>query len=354
MPRTRDEAVRMLSMLCQLTVGPGYLAQVAGQVQQEGLTEDLATGQSDRLYAALMGAFSMQGISDAIALGYIARHGNATRARLAADLGRSRCACPKLAGFDAYQACRYRKTGPDCARPQHLRLCPVRKLPLRKGLLNVQAYALHFFLRDVCGDDVSGFIDRIIAAARDDAAGPGANAGPSPRSQGPPAWVPRARLALVAELSRVDGVSSKLANMVLADLLLGGRPDDHAWRQLGAAMRAVDVLVHKFLERSGTLDLYGRPHRYGPRCYGAAGCDGVLHEVALEMTAEAIDPGYPAYFPRLIELAIWRFCAEPGHGLCRSQAVGKGPTCRQRRSCPVAHFCAFARPPGTRRPPRPG
>lgn len=341
MPRDRAEAVRMVRAICRLTVGPGYLDQIADEWGHSGFRAELARAEVTLLYEALMTAFSMQGISDAIALGYIDRHGNPSRGQLQAALERSRCACPKLKGFAAYQGCRYRKTGPSCARPQHLRLCPVRKLPLRKGLLNVQAHSLHFFLRDVCGDDIAGFIDTTIIRARETAeevAGQDTDG----------AWVPDVRKGLLAAFTRVDGVSFKLANMVLADILLGGRPEDPDWRQLGAAMRAVDVLVHKFLDRAGLLTLYGRAHNYGPRCYGDTGCDGVLHELALAMHPQEIDPAYPAYFPRLLELAIWRFCAEPDHGLCRSQAVGKGPLCRQRSDCPVASSCAFATPPRTR------
>ncbi|HMQ40192.1 MAG TPA: hypothetical protein PKC09_02865 [Paracoccus sp. (in: a-proteobacteria)] len=341
---SRVHAAHMLEALCRLMIGPGYLDEVTNEVERSGLARALAEGDADLIYDHLMLSLSMQGISDDIAVRYIAHHGNATRSEIRAALARSRCACPKLAGFEAYSGCRYRKSAMSCARPQHLRLCPVRKPPLRKGLLNIQAHSLHFFLRDVCHDDVAGFIDQLI-----DGAVTGAGTGAARHCSGAegtdagvllPDAVLAARDALLGEFTRVSGVSAKLANMVLADILLGGRPDDLRWRSIGAAMCTVDVLVHKFLDRTGILHEFALEHAYGPRCYRADGCDGVIAELARAVPVQEIHADYPAYFPRLVELAIWRFCAETEHGMCRARVVGKGRLCEQRHSCPVAQYCA--------------
>lgn len=345
MANSKADAARMLAELCQLMIGPGYLDEVAHEVSASGLTKALAKADAGFIYDQLMLSLSMQGISDDIATRYIIRHGNATRSEIRAALARRRCACPKLAGFEAYTGCRYRKSANTCARPQHLRLCPVRKLPLRKGLLNVQAHSLHFFLRDICQDDVSLFIDEVIDRAVVDA-----RTGPERRYAAdasieagvlPPDAVAAARQALLRQFGRVEGVSAKLANMVLADILLGGRPKDMRWRMIGAAMCTVDVLVHKFLDRTGILKAFGLEHAYGPRCYRKNGCDGVIAELARVVPVQSIDPAYPDYFPRLLELAIWRFCAETQHGVCRTRIVGKGSLCNQRHICPVAQSCAL-------------
>ena len=156
-----------------------------------------------------------------------------------------------------------------------------------------------------------------------------------------PELVATARQALLRQFGRVEGVSAKLANMVLADILLGGRPKDMRWRMIGAAMCTVDVLVHKFLDRTGILKAFGLEHAYGPRCYRENGCDGVIAELARVVPVQSIDPAYPDYFPRLLELAIWRFCAETQHGVCRTRIVGKGRLCNQRHHCPVAQSCAL-------------
>lgn len=152
-----------------------------------------------------------------------------------------------------------------------------------------------------------------------------------------------ARDALLGEFTRVSGVSAKLANMVLADILLGTRPDDLRWRSIGAAMCTVDVLVHKFLDRTGILAAFRLDHAYGPRCYRSDGCDGVIAQLAKSVSVRRIDPAYPDYFPRLLELAIWRFCAENQHGICRTRAVGKARPCKQRQHCPIARHCAHAK-----------
>ena len=122
MANSKADAARMLAELCQLMIGPGYLDEVAHEVAVSGLAKALAKADAGFIYDQLMLSLSMQGISDDIATRYIIRHGNATRIEIRAALARRRCACPKLAGFEAYTGCRYRKSANTCARPQHLRM----------------------------------------------------------------------------------------------------------------------------------------------------------------------------------------------------------------------------------------
>lgn len=308
-----------------------------------GLVEALAIGDADHVYNWLMDLLSLQGVSDAIALGYIATHGNADRATIRDHLAATRCACPKLAGFEAHLGCRYRKGAATCARPRHLRLCPVRKLPLRKGLLNVQAYSLHFFLRDLCEDDLAGFIDRQIANAKKDAGKCGDANPDGERRPDAAGWVDSARAQLVAAFARIEGVSSKLADMILADILLGGRPGDCEWEAVGVTCIVVDSLVHKFLDRTGILKAFGATHAYGVACHRDHGCDGVIRQLARSIDASVIRPGYPANFPRALQSAIWMFCTASELDFCNAVNVGKGRRCRIAGECPVAWMCAMGR-----------
>jgi hypothetical protein len=322
---------------------------------EDGLVAAFATGDTDRIYAWLMDLLSLQGISNDIAFGYIEAHGNADRPTIRDHLATTRCACPKLAGFEAHLGCRYRKEAATCARPQHLRLCPVRKLPLRKGLLNVQAYSLHFFLRDLCGDDLAGFIDGQIAAAKAEVAEPdGDDAGDGGDADADETsgrqergadldWIDLARARLVTAFSRIEGVSSKLANMILADILLGGRPDDPDWEAVGATCIVVDSLVHKFLDRTGILKACKAPHAYGVACHRDHGCDGVIRQLARRIDASTLRPGYPAYFPRAIQAAIWMFCTASELDVCNAANVGKGRRCEMAGECPVAGMCVRGR-----------
>lgn len=115
------------------------------------------------LYNWLIESFSFQGVSDAVAWGFIQQHGNASWSVIEASLEESRCSCPKLGSFESYRGCRFKKAAKKCAEPQHLRSCPVPQLSLRKGDLNQLAYQLYYFLRDRCDGDLVGFIDRLLA-----------------------------------------------------------------------------------------------------------------------------------------------------------------------------------------------
>ncbi len=344
---TVEEARSVLLTLATLPGVGDQLGPLRQGMAKTGLAEALATADSNRVYDWLMNLLSLQGVSDAIALGYIATHGNADRATIRKHLAATRCACPKLAGFEAHLGCRYRKEAATCARPQHLRLCPVRKLPLRKGLLNVQAYSLHFFLHDVCDDDLAGFIDRQIVETKAEAGEhdqPGADRGSDRDTQTDAAdWIDMARARLIAAFSRVEGVSSKLANMILADILLGGRPDNPDWEAVGATCVVVDSLVHKFLDRTGILKACGATHGYGVACHRDHGCDGVIRQLARGIDASTLRPGYPAYFPRAIQAAIWIFCTASELDYCNAANVGKGRQCKIAGVCPVARGCAKGR-----------
>ena len=136
-------------------------------MQAAGIAAAVERQDTPALYRWLMHGFSYQGISDAIASAYIARHGNAQWEQIQQALAGQDVRCPKLQGFESYRDCRYRKAARHCGNPEGLASCPLPSLPLRKGSLNEQAFSLFLFLRDRCAGDLVGFIDQLIAAAAD-------------------------------------------------------------------------------------------------------------------------------------------------------------------------------------------
>jgi hypothetical protein len=79
----------------------------------------------------------------------------------------------------------------------------------------------------------------------------------------------RLRQALLEPLGHVYGVSNKVLSMALANLLLGADRRRPLWTEAGAAMIAIDTLVHNFLHRTGTLARLDAAHPYGPACYAS-------------------------------------------------------------------------------------
>jgi hypothetical protein len=114
------------------------------------------------IFVWLMRILSFQGISDAVADGYINRHGNVTWADIEASLG-TNPGCDKLQGYWAFTDCRYHKGFQICAAPSHFGDCPLPRHPLRNGRLNQTAYSLFLFIRDIAGGDIVGWIDRQLA-----------------------------------------------------------------------------------------------------------------------------------------------------------------------------------------------
>lgn len=225
--------------------------------------------------------------------------------------------CPKLADFDSYRGCRYRKATQSCANPDGLTTCPVPQLALRKGVLNEQAFSLYFFIRDECGGDLVAYIDRHLDLAEiaDDAAQDG-------------------REMLLAGFTQIVGVSRKLAGMMLSQILLNAGPDRPRWHAVGASIVVVDSLVHNFLHRTGILAAYQAEHPYGERCYGATGCEVVIRTLAMQLADEQ-EP----LSPRALQHAIWRFCAADELAVCNGNNIRDTAPC-QLEWCALRGHCS--------------
>ncbi|MBM0204564.1 hypothetical protein JNW90_16820 [Micromonospora sp. STR1s_5] len=306
-----------------LLASPGFLDDIANRLHEAGIQEAEARRDSAPIFDWLTGLIALQGISDAAAFSYDAEHGGITYPGIKAALP-DRPSCPRLRCYWAFDACGYRKGSGECAEPIHRVRCPLPRHPLRKGGLNVAAYGLYLFIRDVCGGDLVGWIDYRLAAAD-----PGRNE---------PSRAALMRAALVTPLVNIPNTGPKLWSMMLAELLLVGDPNRERWVTTGASMIAVDSLVHAFLHRTGSLRRFGAEHPYGKRCYGPGGCAEVIENLAARVDAREFNPAFPTIFPRFVQHSIWLFCAASGRDVCNGNRIDDRSGCAQ-TFCPSGHDC---------------
>ena len=141
-----------------------YLADVTARLSEAKIQDAVSGHETGPIFDWLMASISLQGISDAIALDYDARHGGIRYVEIELAL-RAPPICSRLRCYWRFDACRYRKGERKCSEPGLQPFCPLPKHPLRKGSLNVAAYSLFLFIRDVCDGDFVGWIDSRLEAA---------------------------------------------------------------------------------------------------------------------------------------------------------------------------------------------
>lgn len=300
-----------------------FLDDTRQNLERHGVIDAVARRDTLVIYDWLQTILPMQGISDWSAAAYAESHGYATWSAVDAAM-QHRVACARLKSHWHYPGCGYTKSTGNCRHPEHVEACPVPQLPLRKGTLNQAAFGLYLFMRDVCDGDFVAFIDRRLEIANNAARGNATGA--------------ELRDALLEPLITVPGTSRKIWSMALADLLLVGKPEDPLWQRAGAAMRAIDSLVHFHLTRTGVLRRLKADHAYGPACYGPKGCSAVIEGLAARIDARAFDASYPAYFPRLVQFALWHFCAADGWNICNGNRIDDRGHC-ENRYCPSFRLC---------------
>jgi hypothetical protein len=308
--------------VCRVAAASGFFGNFRDSLAAQSLSAAVRSHNTPALFDWLIEVLSYQGVSDAIAWTYMEQHGRVCFSDLDQAL-RARPSCPRLTSYWHFDGCRFAKTAGTCAEPAHISACPLPTHDLRNGRLNQTAYALFLFLRDVCGGDLVGWIDQRLAAAD---------------QPGTPDRAARMRQALLEPLCCIHGVSHKVLSMALADLLLGADPNRERWMTTGASMVAVDTLVHNWLHRTGILRRLGAEHAYGPVCYGPGGCASIIEQAAQSIDAREFCPDGPAFFPRLVQKAIWLFCAEAGLGICNGNRIDDRDRCAQ-HDCPLFAAC---------------
>ena len=263
---------------------------------------------------------SYQGISDQVAHNYMEQHGRVTWHEIERALA-NKPSCPKLQSYWQFRGCRYHKTSGTCAEPDHIAQCPLPTHVLRNGRLNQTAYSLYLFIRDIADNDLVGWIEAQLTSA----------ATPVDANR-----VGRVRHALVDPLRHVHGVSDKVLTMTLSGLLLASHKP--RWTEAGAHMIAIDTLVHNFLVRTGILHRFNADHPYGPACYQPGGCAEIIEAVAGQVDARQFNRLFPKTFPRFVQHAVWRYCAENGLYVCNGNRINDDDRC-DNLYCQVRSMC---------------
>ena len=315
-----ESAASLVHSICCLAGQPSYIADIRSDLRQAGVLKAIAAHDSQTIFNWLTVALSFQGISDAVARNYIDTHGSVTWQDIADRLQR-RPDCSKLTSYWHFVDCGYRKSTYTCAAPDFIAACPLPDHRLRNGNLNQLAYSLFFFIRDIAEGDLVGWIDAALAR---------------PAVDNEDDRVERSRNALLDPMRQVFGVSDKVLAMALSMLLLGSNKP--SWMQVGATMIAVDTLVHNFLHRTGILQRVGAAHRYGTACYQEHGCADVIRVISKAIDARQFNRRFPRNFPRFIQGAIWRYCAQGGLNVCNGNKIDDSRPCEQ-RSCRVYGRC---------------
>jgi len=320
--------IKLVSKVCELNKDSvqqqlDYSAEVRAILRSKGDNR----AKTRLLFTDLMWALSYQGIGDQVVDSYTEEHGAITYFQIARRLGshkrRYGPLCSKLKTFDFFKGCGYRKAIFTCNNRRMLMSCPLRRHDLLKGVLNVKAYSFFFYIRDICQGDLITHIDQIIkrhARAR----------------SADPSWVFTARTALVKDFTRIFGVGDKLANMTLC-FLLSADPRRTQRVKVGQAMVAIDTLVHNFLHRTGSLRFYQAEHRYGPAC--SIRCFSVIDILSKQIDARQFNHDYPKYFPRFVQLSIWKFCSVMIQDICNGVKIDDSKPCQRDDLCPVYDLC---------------
>jgi hypothetical protein len=315
-------AADLILQTCRASPDLFYLRRLRTDLTRTGIKAAVATHDTPVLFGWLMDVLSYQGVSDAVAWAYMEQHGRIAWTDIDAAFNQNP-SCPKLKGYAALSGCRYSKGSGTCAKPDYQPHCPLPRHDLRKGALNRAAYALYLFLRDECAGDFVTWIDRRLAQAD---------------APGAPDRAIRLRHALLDPLGAVYGVGPKVLSMALSAVLLGADPKRERWVYAGAHLIVIDTLVHNWMHRTGILRRLGAEHAYGPGCYRPGGCASIIEQAAEPIDARAFNPSFPQPFPRYVQIAIWRLCAQAGLGLCNGLTIDDRTRCAN-AECPLFRRC---------------
>jgi hypothetical protein len=69
-------------------------------------------------------------------------------------------------------------------------------------------------------------------------------------------------------------------------------------------------------------------HPYGDGCYGPNGCAEIIEKVSRRIDAREFNRSFPVHFPRFVQYAIWRYCAQEALNICNGDRIASGKRCR--------------------------
>jgi hypothetical protein len=315
-------AIDVIYRVCCLAGDANLLDDIRRDLRAEGVTRAIERHETATLFDWLTAAFSYQGISDRVATDYMRRHGRIRWADIEAEVA-AEPPCPKLKTYWHFYACRYDKGSRTCAEPDFIDRCPLPSHPLRNGRLNQMAYSLYFFIRDVADGDLVAWLDQQLQRAD------------QPSEGNRPA---RLTAAVIEPLRHVYGLSDKILNMALSSILLAAPEGREAWLEAGGSMIAIDTLVHKFLYRTGVLRRFGAEHAFGQACYQPSSCAEIISRVAQRIDARSFNSRFPATFPRFVQHAVWRYCAQQGLDVCNGNRTDDRKSC-DNVYCQICKYC---------------
>jgi hypothetical protein len=315
-------ALDVIYRVCCLAGDANLLEQIRSDLRAEGVTRAIERHETATLFDWLTAAFSYQGISDRVATDYMRRHGRIRWADIEAEVA-AEPPCPKLKTYWHFYACRYDKLSRTCAEPDFIDSCPLPGHPLRNGRLNQMAYSLYFFIRDVADGDLVTWLDRQLQRAD------------RPYDADRPA---RLAAAVIKPLRQVYGVSDKTLNMALSSILMAAPKHREAWLEAGGSMIAIDTLVHNFLHRTGLLKRFDAEHAFGQACYEPSCCAEIISHVVQRIDARSFNTSFPATFPRFVQHAIWRYCAQQGLDVCNGNRIDDRKSC-DNIFCQIRKYC---------------
>ena len=314
--------MRVIYRVCCLAGSASLVDNIRADLDADGVRAAMRKHDTAAVFDWLIAALSYQGISDQIADDYMEQHGYVQWDDVNEKLADG-APCPKLRSYWHFYGCGYNKLSRTCAEPDHIGRCPLPTHDLRNGRLNQTAYSLYLFIRDIADGDLIGWIEQRLQAAN------------SPIG---PDRLARMRDALIAPLREIYGVSDKVLTMALSSILLGAPKRMRLWHEVGASMIAIDTLVHNFLHRTGILHRFGAAHAYGSACYRRGGCAEIIQAVADRIDASAFNPAFPAVFPRFVQHAIWRYCAQSGLAVCNGNRIDDRKSC-DNVYCQIHNIC---------------
>lgn len=320
-----ESILSLVRNVCEIAGNRNLIDDARVELASAGVIEAVKRRRNADIFNWLMNAVSFQGISDAIAYGFIESHERIRLQDITKALN-ARPTCPKLRSYHAFYGCGYRKWKDICAEPSHKPDCPLPRHELRNGRLNRTAYSLALFFRDVCLGDFVGWVDYQLR--------PSTLQGMLPADvfAGP----------VIGPMGHIEGIGPKVLSMSMATLLLGADAERSDWLEAGARMIAIDTLVHNWLHRTGILHQLKAGHEYGVACYRDRGCSQIIEQASGLIDARQFNSNYPLDFPRFIQHAIWRFCAQDELNTCNGNRIKDTARCQQ-RVCELYPDCARRR-----------
>lgn len=300
---------------------PAFVARIRHECEVQGIQDAVQRHDTAAIFDWLLEKMQYQGMSDANVNRFL--KANPTAAWSELREGVEAASCSRLTSYWHFAECGFRKLRRTCADADLLPSCPLPGHPFRNGRLSQAAYSLFLFIRDVCAGDLVAWIDMRLETA---AGGGGLSGNHVLRS------------AILEPMSNIYGLGHKILSMSLSDLLIGADPQRQTWVSAGASLIAIDTLVHKFLQRTGILRRRGGDHPYGPACYQKDGCADIIEDISSRIDARSINSDFPACFPRYVQHAIWRFCAQSQLDICNGNRIDDRRGC-QRRFCPTYADC---------------